>query len=78
MATADPPQIRPRAAVTAVAIGFGAIMFDGYDLIVYGSGMPAPLRYEPWGLTATQAGPPPASGSAGTWGCSRRSRSWAP
>lgn len=45
----------PRA-VAAVALCFGAIVFDGYDLIVYGSAVPALLQYQPWGLTPAQAG----------------------
>ena len=45
----------PRAAA-AVALCFGAIVFDGYDLIVYGSAVPALLAYEPWALTPAQAG----------------------
>ena len=31
-------------------------MFDGYDLIVYGSAVPALLQYQPWGLSPAQAG----------------------
>lgn len=46
----------PRSAVAAVALCFGAIVFDGYDLIVYGSAVPALLQYEPWGLTPAEAG----------------------
>ena len=45
----------PRA-VAAVALCFGAIVFDGYDLIIYGSAVPALLQYQPWGLTPAQAG----------------------
>jgi AAHS family benzoate transporter-like MFS transporter len=45
----------PRA-VAAVALCFGAIVFDGYDLIVYGSAVPALLQYQPWDLTPAQAG----------------------
>jgi AAHS family benzoate transporter-like MFS transporter len=45
----------PRA-VAAVALCFGAIVFDGYDLIVYGSAVPALLQYQPWGLAPAQAG----------------------
>jgi len=45
----------PRA-VAAVALCFGAIVFDGYDLIVYGSAVPALLHYQPWSLTPAQAG----------------------
>jgi AAHS family benzoate transporter-like MFS transporter len=33
-----------------------AVAFDGYDLIVYGAVLPALLEYQPWGLTAEQAG----------------------
>ncbi|MGV9864051.1 MFS transporter [Rhodococcus koreensis] len=39
-----------------VAVCFAAIIFDGYDLIVYGSTIPALLAYEPWSLSRTQAG----------------------
>ena len=46
----------PPRAVAAVALCFGAIVFDGYDLIVYGSAVPALLQYQPWGLTPAQAG----------------------
>jgi MFS transporter, AAHS family, benzoate transport protein len=33
-----------------------AVAFDGYDLIVYRAVLPALLEYQPWGLTAEQAG----------------------
>ncbi len=33
-----------------------AVMFDGYDLIVYGTVVPALLAYEPWGLTPAEVG----------------------
>lgn len=33
-----------------------AVGFDGYDLIVYGTVVPALLEYQPWGLTAPQLG----------------------
>ena len=46
----------PRAAFAAVGLCFGAIVFDGYDLIVYGSVVPALLHYEPWGLAAAEVG----------------------
>jgi AAHS family benzoate transporter-like MFS transporter len=42
--------------MTVVAICFAAIVFDGYDLIVYGSSVPALLDYEPWNLTPGQVG----------------------
>jgi AAHS family benzoate transporter-like MFS transporter len=35
---------------------FATIVFDGYDLIVYGSTIPALLDYEPWGLTPQRVG----------------------
>ncbi|MGE0300814.1 MAG: MFS transporter, partial [Pseudonocardia sp.] len=48
--------VSPRSAAVAVAICFGAIVFDGYDLIVYGSVVPALLAHEAWGLTPAEAG----------------------
>ncbi|WP_166396427.1 MFS transporter [Rubrobacter marinus] len=33
-----------------------AVGFDGYDLIVYGTVIPALLAYEPWGLTPERVG----------------------
>lgn len=39
-----------------VAICFAAIVFDGYDLIVYGSTVPSLLAHQEWALTATQVG----------------------
>jgi Arabinose efflux permease len=35
---------------------FVVIVFDGYDLIVYGAAIPALLQYQPWGLTPATAG----------------------
>lgn len=42
--------------MTVVAICFAAIVFDGYDLIVYGSSVPELLAYERWNLTPGQVG----------------------
>src|ERR671910_1249287 len=39
-----------------VAICFVTIVFDGYDLIVYGAVVPALLEYREWDLTAVEAG----------------------
>jgi len=39
-----------------VALGFAAIVFDGYDLIVYGSAVPALLAHPDWNLTPQQVG----------------------
>lgn len=62
--TASAPPSRAVAAL-AVAICFGAIVFDGYDLIVYGSVVPAMLQYQEWALTPAQIG---AIGSYGLFG----------
>jgi AAHS family benzoate transporter-like MFS transporter len=35
---------------------FAAIIFDGYDLISYGSTVPSLLGYQPWSLTPAQVG----------------------
>lgn len=41
---------------TVVGICFAAIVFDGYDLIVYGSVVPALLEHPDWDLTPQQVG----------------------
>jgi AAHS family benzoate transporter-like MFS transporter len=48
---------RPRKSAAAVIfLCFLAIVFDGYDLVVYGAIVPKLLAYEPWGLTPVQTG----------------------
>lgn len=39
-----------------IGLCFAVIVFDGYDLIVYGATVPALLTYAPWGLTPATAG----------------------
>jgi MFS transporter, AAHS family, benzoate transport protein len=49
------PAVRnPRLLVLGLC--FATIVFDGYDLIVYGSVVPELLDYEPWGLTPQRVG----------------------
>ncbi|MEJ2863721.1 MFS transporter [Actinomycetospora flava] len=48
-----PPRVRSRA--TVIGLCWLAIVVDGYDLIVYGSVLPALLRGE-WQLTAAEGG----------------------
>ena len=50
------PAARNRAAYVVVSLGFGALVFEGYDLIVYGAAVPALLAYQPWGLTPAKVG----------------------
>lgn len=45
-----------RSPSLVVLICFVTIVFDGYDLVVYGSTIPAILKYEEWGVTPEQAG----------------------
>jgi MFS transporter, AAHS family, benzoate transport protein len=45
-----------RTSIGVVAICFASIVFDGYDLIVYGTVVPALLEYREWDLTAVEAG----------------------
>lgn len=45
-----------RTTLGVVAICFASIVFDGYDLIVYGTVVPALLEYREWELTAVEAG----------------------
>ena len=52
--TAQPVSLRTSYLV--VALGFGAIAFEGYDLIVYGAAVPALLAYPGWHLTPGKVG----------------------
>ena len=55
--TPAPPSRRPRkSAAFVIFLCFLAIVFDGYDLVVYGAIVPNLLSYEPWGLTPVQTG----------------------
>ena len=45
-----------RSAFIVVALGFGALVFEGYDLIVYGTAVPALLAYPAWALTPAKVG----------------------
>ena len=54
-----------RSAYLVVAFGFCAILFEGYDLITYGSAVPALLAYSDWSLTPARVG---AIGSAALFG----------
>ncbi|MCW2135246.1 MFS transporter [Arthrobacter sp. VKM Ac-2550] len=45
-----------RSAAVVVGLCFTAIVFDGYDLVVYGAITPALLAYQEWGLTPVQTG----------------------
>lgn len=49
-------QAKPRSAAAVVFLCFVAIVFDGYDLVIYGAITPALLKYEPWGLTPVTVG----------------------
>ncbi len=55
-APAAPQAAALRTAYIVVALGFGALVFEGYDLIVYGTAVPALLSYKPWGLTPAKVG----------------------
>lgn len=45
-----------RATVIVVGICWLTLVFEGYDLIVYGTVVPSLLGYDDWSLTPTQAG----------------------
>ncbi|MFY0409921.1 MFS transporter, partial [Solicola sp. PLA-1-18] len=51
--TVAPPTGR---ASFVIGLCFFAIVFDGFDLVVYGAVVPDLLAYEPWGLTPQQTG----------------------
>ena len=50
---ADKP---PRSYVVVIALCFVAIVFDGFDLVVYGAVVPDLLAYPDWNLTPVEAG----------------------
>lgn len=45
-----------RSPLFVVAICFITIVFDGYDLVVYGTTIPALLAHEEWAMTPAKAG----------------------
>ncbi|HEY3241552.1 MAG TPA: aromatic acid/H+ symport family MFS transporter [Acidimicrobiia bacterium] len=45
-----------RHHLLVLGLCFATIVFDGYDLIVYGSVVPKLLEYGPWGLTPQRVG----------------------
>ena len=49
-------QVSLRTSYLVGALGFGAIAFEGYDLIVYGTAVPALLAYPGWALTPAKVG----------------------
>ena len=59
------PIVSLRSAYLVIAIGFLAIVFEGYDLIVYGAVVPALLAEPGWGLTPERVG---AIGGAALFG----------
>ena len=50
------PLANRHAVYAVVALGFGALVFEGYDLIVYGAAVPALLAYPAWALTPAKVG----------------------
>lgn len=45
-----------KSAGFVIFLCFLAIVFDGYDLVVYGAIVPKLLAYEPWGLSPVETG----------------------
>ena len=45
-----------RSYVTVIALCFITIVFDGFDLVVYGAVVPDLLAYDDWNLTPVEAG----------------------
>jgi MFS family permease len=56
VAVAAPVSTRDSQPFLVLGLCFATIVFDGYDLIVYGSVVPELLQYEPWGLTPQRVG----------------------
>ncbi|MGX5636891.1 MFS transporter [Brevundimonas diminuta ATCC 11568] len=51
----DPP-IKRKSVGLVIALAFLALVFDGYDLVVYGAIVDSILAYERWGLTTAETG----------------------
>lgn len=45
-----------RRSAAVVALCFAVLIFDGYDLIIYGATVPDLLAYQPWHLTTASTG----------------------
>lgn len=57
MSLASSASALPRRSPTfVVLICFVSIVFDGYDLVVFGTTIPSILAYEPWAVSPAQAG----------------------
>lgn len=52
----SPPGTARRNPALVIALCFVAIVFDGYDLVVYGAIVPDLLAHEAWGLTPVDTG----------------------
>lgn len=52
----NPPRSATRSGYLVVAICMVAIIFDGYDLLMYGAIAPSLLAYQPWALTPPEVG----------------------
>ena len=50
------PDTARRSGLAVVLICFVTIIFDGYDLVVYGTTVPSILAHRPWGVTPAEAG----------------------
>ncbi len=50
------PPTRQRSGLLVLALCFVTIVFDGYDLVVYGSTVPTLIAYEGWNLDTGSAG----------------------
>ncbi|MBE2997131.1 aromatic acid/H+ symport family MFS transporter [Nocardiopsis sp. HNM0947] len=55
MSSSAPARAR-RSSALVIALCFFTIVFDGYDLVIYGAITPALLEHEPWGLTPVMTG----------------------
>lgn len=48
--------LRSKSPAFVIFLCFVSIVFDGYDLVVYGTIVPSLLNYEAWGLTPVETG----------------------
>src|SRR6476620_7066176 len=56
MKQASTEALRRRTGLWVLGIGFFGLLFDGYDLVVYGTAVSTLIRDPEWALTPAQAG----------------------
>src|SRR5690348_4903982 len=54
--TVDKEHVSRKATIVVILLCWFMTIFEGYDIVVYGTVVPSLLHYKPWGLNPGQAG----------------------